>query len=370
MKTTQLFFLTILGLSAFLSNAQATTASTTNIVTLTSYLGSGATSNFDVVFKRNNIPAGKLATTYTNFGLNSIATPNSVAFGVNAGQYSSGTGFNTYIGQNAGKGQSATILNTGTWNTFIGCDSGTYNTSGFFNTFMGHKSGESTTSGNSNTYIGSFSGQFSNGGSNVYIGDYSGHDNELGSNNVFIGSQSGGEATGSNGILIGHNAGYNQGIDNKLIIENSTSQNPLIYGDFATDQLKFHGKVGIGGNSNTAFGNFPSLSGNVPVSSYNLFVKGGILTDEVRVSTAWADYVFAKDYKLPSLDEVEKHIQEKGHLMNVPSSKQVEEDGIELGEMAKIQQEKIEELTLYLIKQNKEIEELKKQVRMLINMKQ
>lgn len=113
------------------------------------------------------------------------------------------------------------------------------------------------------------------------------------------------------------------------------------------------GKVGIGGSDSTPFGNFPTNSGGVNVSGYNLFVKGGILTDELRVSTTWADYVFAKEYKLPTLQEVEKHIQEKGHLINVPSAKQVEEDGIELGEMAKIQQEKIEELTLYIIEQNK-----------------
>jgi hypothetical protein len=100
---------------------------------------------------------------------------------------------------------------------------------------------------------------------------------------------------------------------------------------------------------------FPTTAGSINVSGYKLFVKGGILTEEIRVALAstWADYVFKKDYKLPSLQAVEKHIQEKGHLINVPSADEVAASGINLGEMSKIQQEKIEELTLYIIEQNK-----------------
>ena len=78
----------------------------------------------------------------------------------------------------------------------------------------------------------------------------------------------------------------------------------------------------------------------------------------MTLSSTWADYVFAKDYQLPTLKEVEKFIEENGHLPNVPSAAQVKEEGIELGEVAKIQQEKIEELMLYIIEQNKQIEKL------------
>lgn len=99
---------------------------------------------------------------------------------------------------------------------------------------------------------------------------------------------------------------------------------------------------------------------------YKLSVKGAIRAHEVKVYTAWADYVFKEDYKLPSLKEVEDHIKLNGHLINVPSAEQVEKEGIKIGEMAKIQQEKIEELTLYIIQQNKDIEELKNQVKTLI----
>lgn len=138
-----------------------------------------------------------------------------------------------------------------------------------------------------------------------------------------------------------------------------------------------YGKVAIGTEDNP----MPTTAGGVDVSNYKLFVKGGILTEEVRVSTLWADYVFNEDYNLKSLDEVEKFINDNGHLPNVPSAKQVEENGIELGEMAKIQQEKIEELTLYIIEQNKineeqteeiktltdEIEDLKKMINKIVS---
>jgi hypothetical protein len=97
-------------------------------------------------------------------------------------------------------------------------------------------------------------------------------------------------------------------------------------------------------------------------ANYKLFVQGGILTDEVRVklsaSGTWADYVFAKDYKLPSIKEVEAFIAKNNHLPNVPSAKQVQEEGINVAQMATIQQEKIEELMLYIIKQDKRIEAL------------
>lgn len=136
------------------------------------------------------------------------------------------------------------------------------------------------------------------------------------------------------------------------------------------------GKVGIG-----PIVAFPSVAGTVNVSNYKLFVTGGILTEEIRVKTSsggtWADYVFAKDYNLKPLSEVEKFIETNGHLPNVPNANQVKEEGINVGEMAKIQQEKIEELTLYLIEQNKinqsqakEIEELKALMKILLESKQ
>ncbi|QYJ68511.1 hypothetical protein [Flavobacterium litorale] len=124
------------------------------------------------------------------------------------------------------------------------------------------------------------------------------------------------------------------------------------------DAIYTNGKVGVNTN------NFPSVVGDEDVSFYNLFVTGGILTEEVRVALVsdWADYVFNEDYKLPTLQEVENHIKQKGHLINIPSEEKVKESGIELGEMNKLLLEKVEELTLYLIQLNKKIEQQQKQI--------
>jgi hypothetical protein len=67
----------------------------------------------------------------------------------------------------------------------------------------------------------------------------------------------------------------------------------------------------------------------------------------------WADFVFEKEYQLPTLDEVEQHIHKKGHLPNIPNTKEVIENGLSLGESQKLLLQKIEELTLYSIEQNK-----------------
>lgn len=85
---------------------------------------------------------------------------------------------------------------------------------------------------------------------------------------------------------------------------------------------------------------------------------GKIIAKEIEVKTAvWADYVFRRDYKLMPLSDVEKHIQDKGHLPNIPSAAEVMKNGINLGEMDAKLLEKIEELTLYSIEQEKKLKE-------------
>lgn len=92
-----------------------------------------------------------------------------------------------------------------------------------------------------------------------------------------------------------------------------------------------------------------------------LSVNGTVTAKKVKVTaTGWADYVFLPGYQLPSLAEVERHIRENGHLKDIPSEKEVEKDGVDLGEMNKKLLAKVEELTLYLIEQNKKLEALEK----------
>ncbi len=104
-------------------------------------------------------------------------------------------------------------------------------------------------------------------------------------------------------------------------------------------------------------------------SEYRLFVQDGIRTEKIKVDIAsannWADYVFNKEYKLNSLEDVERHIKEKGHLPNIPSTEDVMKNGVNLGEMDARLLEKIEELTLYSIEQNKQIKQLQEENKVL-----
>jgi len=105
-------------------------------------------------------------------------------------------------------------------------------------------------------------------------------------------------------------------------------------------------------------------SGNVGIGinapKNKLDVNGTIHSREVKVDTQnWSDFVFKKEYDLPTLQEVEKHINEKGYLIDMPSEAEVLKDGINLGDMNVKLLQKIEELTLYVIQQNKEINTLK-----------
>jgi hypothetical protein len=101
-----------------------------------------------------------------------------------------------------------------------------------------------------------------------------------------------------------------------------------------------------------------------------LIVKsnGLVRAREIKVDAQeWPDYVFEEEYVLMPLNEIEKFIQEEGHLPNVPSAKEIEEDGQNLGDMNKILMEKVEELTLHLINQQKQIDELNKKVQSVSN---
>ncbi len=107
------------------------------------------------------------------------------------------------------------------------------------------------------------------------------------------------------------------------------------------------GKVGIGTTS----------TGN-----HRLAVEGSIGAREIKVeASGWSDFVFDKEYNLPTLKEVENHIKEKGHLKDIPSAKEVERNGFFLGEMDAKLLQKIEELTLYTIEQEKKIKAFEKE---------
>ena len=99
--------------------------------------------------------------------------------------------------------------------------------------------------------------------------------------------------------------------------------------------------------------------GTTDTKGYKLAVNGDAIFTKVKVKQYgnWADYVFAPNYKLPSLKEVEDFIHLHRHLPGVPSTGVVEKEGLDLGSNQTVLLKKIEELTLYIIEQDKKIKE-------------
>jgi len=100
-----------------------------------------------------------------------------------------------------------------------------------------------------------------------------------------------------------------------------------------------------------------------PKTGYKLSVKGKVACEELTIELSqnggWGDFVFDKTYDLKSLEETEKYISENKHLPGIPAAVEIEENGLSLGEMQRLQMIKIEELTLHLIELKKQNESLK-----------
>lgn len=127
------------------------------------------------------------------------------------------------------------------------------------------------------------------------------------------------------------------------------------------------GEVGIGTTTPTAkldvVGSIKA-SGSLSVSSAS--INGTLTANRVTVNVgSFPDYVFEDDYKLQPLSEVEKFIKENKHLPKVPSAKEVEQNGMNVGELNVLMMEKIEELTLHLIEQQKRLEQQAQEIEML-----
>jgi hypothetical protein len=318
--------------------------------------------------------------------------------------------FNTAIGSNAMKSNT-----TGWWGTAVGYKALMKNTTGRFNTAVGHLALSENVSGGGNAAFGQGALLKSNGiGGNSAFGNRSLENLTTGSYNLAMGWRAGFfNSLGSRNIFIGSEAGYNEAGSDRLYIEssNADANNALIYGEFDTDKLRINNKLGIGLNSasfplevkaiNVGINNEDLVKfytsggvakwhlsltsnqlnfvesgvatdrlvirpgGNVTIggpmaAGHKLSVDGKIACTEVRVqpTSAWPDYVFSPDYNLMPLKELENSINSQKHLPGIPSAKEIEIDGIQVGEMQRKMMEKIEELTLYIIDLNKKVESL------------
>ncbi|MCP9747551.1 hypothetical protein [Lacihabitans sp. CS3-21] len=301
----------------------------------------GTTDNQPLIFKIASTQSGYLAqNSNTLFGFNSGGVLN---VGVAVG--------NTAFGFN-----NLAVSTGGNYNTAIGYRTLVSNLGGSNNVALGAQALQDNTTGTDNMAIGlnALRGNIA-GGSNVAIGGHALYAGTGGYLNTSVGSESGFNATGSRNVFLGYQAGYNELNSDKLYIANSNTATPLVYGDFSA---KF---VTIG---DVPASNLKRIDA-VTAGGYNLLVKGGILTEKVKVAlvstTDWADYVFEKSYKekMMTLEEVEKFTISNKHLPNVPSAQDMVDKGMEVGQTSKMFMEKIEELTLYMIELNKEVKALK-----------
>ena len=155
--------------------------------------------------------------------------------------YNGNTSDNTCVGFRSGMNS----IQNG--NTYIGTNSGVSNSTGSANTYIGNHSGAVDTQGSRNVYIGNnVANSQLTGNDNVYIGNDVASASTSGFNNVYIGSSSAiSNITGVNNVYIGFHAGFNRIGSGELIIENSSSSTPLIYGDFYRDLLKINGHLAV-----------------------------------------------------------------------------------------------------------------------------
>lgn len=320
-----------------------------------------------------------------------------------AGYFSTNSSSNTFIGYASGYAN-----NGGNQNSFMGFRSGQYNTTGKSNAYLGGYSGYSNSTGIGNAAMGDSALYLNTNSGNTALGAKAGYVNTFGSNNTFIGYAAGQTGIGNltNAAAIGANAsvtssncmvlgnGVNVGIGNTspVVKMHLTGSNEMLRLEGSTNpsmQFKENGSL-VGflrasagdftvGTNNTNTNNlYFSTNGSNRMtidaygkvgigtsdfaSGYMLSVAGKVICTEMRVALQanWPDYVFQKDYKLLSLDELEQSINTNKHLPGMLSAAEMNrQNGIDVGTMQTKMVEKIEELTLYVIQLKKEIDVLK-----------
>ena len=303
---------------------------------------------------------------YIGYGSSDIINNFAVGTSVLNGQSNSGNA-NTAVGVNV-----LNVITTGSENTGVGALALTSNTTGINNVAMGAAVLYSNTSGNDNiaigyqalknsttTYgslaMGTNSLVLANGQGNTAVGYQTGSSITNGTGNTFLGFYTGVGITGSNNTIIGSSmsaeaSSITVGSGNTILGGNVRHLSPTLANHIILAD-------GVGNIRLIADDN-----GNIGIGSSNpdakLTVAGTIHSSEVKVDSTipTPDYVFYPSYELIPLNEVKNYIDKNHHLPEIPSASQVAKEGINLGEMNTRLLKKIEELTLYLINNSKELE--------------
>lgn len=336
----------------------------------------------------NNLAQGNQAMQATTTGSYNVALGGSALYNNQGGNNNNAIGFealfaNTTGSNNSAIGFGALRQNNGISNTAMGYESMKSNTSGSYNMAYGTYSLTNNQGGDANAGLGFEALKANVGGSrNVAMGNQALFSNQGGDENTALGGRAGySNISGSRNVFIGYRAGEPETGSNMLYIANNETANPLIKGNFhpTAPWIKFNVKPAPGSPTPTttgylAIGDFDTapagagagglgLPTNFVGGAYRLYVQDGIMTEKLKValrnSADWADYVFAPDYKLAPLEEVETFIKANNHLPNVPSADEMANNGIDVSKTSAKLMEKIEELTLYMIDLNKQVQSLK-----------
>jgi len=158
---------------------------------------------------------------------------------------------------------------------------------------------------------------------------------------------------GSTGVQAGFGIDMS-GTSRELTLFHSTSDGTngdISFGKRLENTGNYTEMMRILGNGNVAIG-------TADPKGYRLAVNGAAIFTRVvvKLNTNWPDYVFHPTYRLRPLSEVEQYIQQNHHLPEVPSAEEVKKDGLDVEDVQAIMLKKVEELTLYLIDQNKKME--------------
>ncbi len=189
--------------------------------------------------------------------------------------------------------------------------------------------------------------------------------------NLGIGTTNPGASTNATGPLVETTGafistrGLNQNLPRFIFYDDQFNASYVSYDSDAITRFKstnswYWQSVGIGANIYTGGTTLMTLNssgslglGTTNPGTYKLAVVGKIHATEVVVETGWSDYVFADDYRLAPLSEVEAHIKAEKHLPGIPSAAEVDAGGVSLGDMQAKLLAKVEELTLHVIAQEK-----------------
>jgi hypothetical protein len=387
--------------------------------------------NTNASFGYNALSSNSSGQNNTAFGTGAAALnttgANNLAIGTYALVNNATASYNTAIGRQALQGCTSGTMNMGIgYQSLFSVVSGSYNTGYGFQTLY-------STTGSNNTAAGYLAGfSTGSGGNNTFNGYEAGYDNSTGGSNTFVGANTGrGITTGSNNTVIGANVtSLAAALTNNIIIADGSGNRRInvdnngnvgIGTTTPSAQLHTTGSVlfagltlnssptnvivedasghigyepvssfsgGGGGSSSwstSGTGNIVNsnagvvIIGAVPTTLFSdanlkLAVNGDIYSQKIVVTqTGWSDYVFDPGYKLSPLKEVAAFVAKNKHLPDVPTTADVEKNGIDLGANQSTLLKKVEELTLYAIEQDKKAEAQQKliddQYKLLMQMK-